>query len=101
MHRIKEDKKLIYFIVIIFIYIIKNNAFKIKIVIKVIIKTRKKKYKVKVLINSNIKANYIKRKLALNIDILLILKVIPLILLEKEEFIYIEIIFLKLLLRIY
>jgi hypothetical protein len=56
-----------------------------RIVIKVIIKTRKGKYKIRVLVNSGIEANYIKRKLALNISILLILKVTSLILLEKKR----------------
>jgi hypothetical protein len=37
------------------------------------------------LVNSNIKANYMKRKLALNINILLILKVSFLILLKKKR----------------
>ena len=49
------------------------------------VKIKKEKYKIKVFINSNIEANYIKRKLVLNIDILLILKVISLILLKKKR----------------
>jgi hypothetical protein len=56
-----------------------------RIVIKVIIKIKKDKYQIKILVNLNIKTNYIKRKLALNIGILLILKVISLILLEETR----------------
>ena len=56
-----------------------------KIVIKVTIKIRKSKYRIRVLVNSDIKANYIKRKLALDIGISLILKVIFLTLLEKRR----------------
>ena len=43
------------------------------------------KYKVRVLVNSGIEANYIKRRLVLDIDILLILKVTSLTLLEKRR----------------
>jgi hypothetical protein len=74
-----------YFIIVIFIYIIKNKALKTRIIIKVIIKIRKSKYRIKILVNSNIKANYIKRKLVLDIRILLILKVISFILLEETR----------------
>jgi hypothetical protein len=56
-----------------------------KIVIKVIIKIRKSKYRIRILVNSGIEANYIKRKLALDISILLILRVILLTLLEKRR----------------
>ena len=56
-----------------------------KIVIKITIKIRKNKRRIKVLVNSGIKANYIKRRLALDIGILLILRVTPLFLLEKRR----------------
>ena len=56
-----------------------------RIVIKVIIKIRKSKRRIRVLVNSSIEANYIKRRLALNIGILLILKVISWILLEETR----------------
>jgi hypothetical protein len=72
-------------IIIIFIYIIEGKASKIRIVIKVIIKIRKDKRRVRILVNSSIEANYIKKRLALDIDIILILKVIPLFLLEKRK----------------
>jgi hypothetical protein len=81
--RTKEAGKRIYPIIVIFIYIIESKAPKIRIVIKVTIEIRKDKYRIRVLVNSGIEANYIKRKLALDIGILLILRVIPLILLEE------------------
>jgi hypothetical protein len=56
-----------------------------RIVIKVTIKTRKGKRRVRILINSGIEANYIKRKLALNISIILILRAIPLFLLKEKR----------------
>jgi hypothetical protein len=56
-----------------------------RIVIKVTIKIRKNRKRVRILVNSNIETNYIKRKLALDIDIILILKVIPLFLLEEKR----------------
>jgi hypothetical protein len=56
-----------------------------KIVIKVIIKIRKDKRRIRILINSNIKANYIKRKLVLNIGIILILKATFLSLLKERR----------------
>jgi hypothetical protein len=83
--RTKKAGKRVYFIIVILIYIIKSKAPKIRIVIKVTIKIRKSKYRVRVLVNSDIEANYIKRKLALDISILLILRVIPLTLLEKRR----------------
>ena len=95
MPRTKKAGKQIDFIIVIFIYTIESKAPKTRIVIKIIIKIRKDKYRIKVLINSGIEANYIKRKLALDISILLILKVILLTLLEKKEFIYIKIILLR------
>jgi len=56
-----------------------------RIVIKVIIKIRKGKYRIRILVNSGIKANYIKKKLALDINISLILRITPLILLEGKR----------------
>ena len=85
MPRTKEAGKQIYSIVIILVYIIEGKAPKTRIIIKVIIKIRKNRYRIRILVNSNIEANYIKRKLALDIDISLILKVILLILLERKR----------------
>jgi hypothetical protein len=56
-----------------------------RIIIKIIIKIIKNKYKIRIFINLDIETNYIKKKLALDISILLILKVISLILLEKKR----------------
>jgi hypothetical protein len=83
--RTKEAGKRVHFIVVILVYTIKNIAPKIRIVIKVTIKIRKDKYRVRILVNSDIEANYIKRRLALNIGIPLILKATSLILLEKRR----------------
>jgi hypothetical protein len=83
--RIKETGKRIYPIVVILIYIIENKAPKIRIVIEVTIKIRKDKYRIRVLVNSGIEANYIKRRLVLDIGIPLILRVTLLILLERKR----------------
>jgi hypothetical protein len=83
--RTKEAEKRACPIIVILVYIIEDIAPKTRIVIKVIIKIRKGKYKVRVLVNLGIEANYIKRKLALDINILLILKVILLTLLERRR----------------
>jgi hypothetical protein len=53
-------------------------------VIKVTIKIIKGGYKVRVLVNLGIEANYIKKKLALEMGILLILEVILLVILNKS-----------------
>jgi hypothetical protein len=63
----------------------KSKAPKTRIVIKIIIKIRKNRQKIRVLVNSGIKANYIKKRLVLNISILLILRVISLFLLEEKR----------------
>jgi hypothetical protein len=67
------------------VYITEGKAPKTRIVIKVIIKTRKNKKRVRVLINLGIEANYIKRRLALDIGIILILRVTFLFSLEKKR----------------
>ena len=85
MPRTKEARKQARPIIIILIYIIESKALKTRIVIKIIIKTRKSKRRIKVLVNSDIEANYIKRELALNISIILILRVIPLFLLKERR----------------
>jgi hypothetical protein len=54
-------------------------------VIEVTIKTRKDRKRVRVLVNSGIEANYIKRRLALDMSIILILRVTPLSLLEERR----------------
>jgi hypothetical protein len=65
-----------------------------RIVIKVIIRIKNEKYKIKALVNSDIEANYMKKKLALDINILLILKVTFLALLkEKRIYLYRDYIF--------
>ena len=55
-----------------------------RIIIKVIIKIKKRRYKVQVLVNLGIEVNYIKKKLTLKISILIILRVIPLVVLNKS-----------------
>ena len=85
MPRTKEARKRARPVIVILVYITEDKAPKIRIVIEVIIKTRKDKYRVRVLVNSGIKANYIKRRLALDIGIVLILRVIPLILLDGKR----------------
>jgi hypothetical protein len=71
------------------IHITESKAPKTRIVIKITIKTRKGKRRIRVLVNSGTEANYIKRRLALDISILLILRVIPLTLLkEKKIYLY-------------
>jgi len=74
--RTKEAGKRAYPVVIALVYIIEGKAPKTRIVIKVIIKIRRGECRVRVLINSGAEVNYIKRKLALDISILLILRVI-------------------------
>jgi hypothetical protein len=83
--RTKKAGKRAYPIVVALIYIIESKAPKTRIVIKVTIKIRKDRYRIRVLVNSGIEANYIKRRLALDIGILLILKVISLTLLEGKR----------------
>ena len=85
MPRTKEARKQACPVIIILIYTTENIALKTRIVIKVTIKTRKSGRRIRVLVNSGIEANYIKRRLALDISILLILKVIPLTLLERRR----------------
>ena len=65
-----------------------------RIVIKVTIKIRKDKRRIRILVNSNIKANYIKKRLVLDIGIILILRVTLLSLLEgKRIYLYRDYIF--------
>jgi hypothetical protein len=56
-----------------------------RIVIEVTIKIRKGKRRIRVLVNSDIEANYIKRKLALDISIILILRATLLFLPEEKR----------------
>jgi len=76
--RTKEAGKRAYPVVITLVYIIEGKAPKMRIIIKVTIKTRRGGHRVRALVNSGAEANYIKRKLALNMGIPLILRVIPL-----------------------
>ena len=85
MPRTKEAGKQACPVIVILIYTIEGKAPKTRIVIKITIKIRKDKRRIRVLVNSDIEANYIKRKLALDIGIILILRVIPLFLLEKKR----------------
>ena len=85
MPRTKEARKRARPIVVTLIYIIEGKAPKTRIVIKITIKIKKDKYRIRVLVNSGIKANYIKKRLALDINIPLILRVIPLSLLEGRR----------------
>ena len=85
MPRTKEAGKRARFIVVILVYTIESRVPKTRIVIKVIIKIRKGKRRVRVLVNSDIEANYIKRRLALDIGIILILRVTFLFLLERKR----------------
>jgi hypothetical protein len=75
----------VYSIVVVFVYTIEGRAPETRIVIEVTIKMRKGKRRVRVLVNSGIKANYIKRRLALNIGIILILRATLLFLLEGKR----------------
>ena len=54
------------------IYIIDNKTQRIRIIINVILKVKKEEYKVKALVDSGVKANYIKRRLAIKMNILVI-----------------------------
>ena len=85
MPRTKEAGKQACPVIITLVYIIEGKAPKTRIVIKVIIKIKKDKKRIKVLVNLGIKANYIKKRLALDISIILILRVILLILLERKR----------------
>ena len=89
MPRTKEAGKRARPVIVILIYIIEGKAPKTRIVIKVTIKIRKGRQRVRVLVNSGIEANYIKRRLALDIGILLILRVILLFLLERKKNLFI------------
>jgi hypothetical protein len=63
----------------------RKGTLETRIIIKVIIKTKKVEYKVRVLINLGIKVNYIKKKLTLEISITLILGVTPLVVLDENR----------------
>jgi hypothetical protein len=83
--RIKEAGKRVCPIIVIFIYTIEGKVPETRIVIEVTIKIRKDKRRVRILVNSNIEANYIKRKLALDMGIILILRITLLFLLEEKR----------------
>jgi len=76
--RTKEAGKQAYPVIIALVYTAEGKAPKTRIVIKVTIKTRRGGYRVRALVDSGAEANYIKRKLALDIGIPLILRVTPL-----------------------
>ena len=85
MPRTKEAGKRARPVVVTLVYTAEGKAPKTRIVIKVTIKTRKGRQRVRVLVNSGIEANYIKRRLALDMGIPLILRAIPLFLLEGRR----------------
>jgi len=83
--RTKEAGKRVYPIVVVLIYTIEGRAPETRIVIEVTIKIRKGRRRIRILVNSGIEANYIKRRLALDIGIILILRITFLFLLEKRR----------------
>jgi hypothetical protein len=83
--RTKEAGKQVYPVIVILIYITESRAPKTRIVIEVTIKTRKDRKRVRILVDSGIEANYIKKKLALDIGIILILRATLLSLLEEKR----------------
>ena len=85
MPRTKEARKRARPVVITLVYTAEGKAPKTRIVIEVIIKTRKGRQRVRVLVDSGIEANYIKRRLALDMGIPLILRAIPLFSLEGKR----------------
>ena len=54
------------------IYTIDSETRRTRIVINIILKVKKEEYKVKALVDLRVKANYIKRRLAIEINILVI-----------------------------
>ena len=85
MHRTKEAGKRARPVIVTLVYTIESKAPKTRIVIKVTIKIRKNRHRIKVLVNLGIEANYIKKRLALDISILLILRVTFLTSLEERR----------------
>jgi hypothetical protein len=83
--RTKEAGKRVCPIIVVFVYTIESRAPETRIVIEVTIKIRKGERRVRILVNSDIEANYIKRRLALDIGIILILRVTLLFLLEERR----------------
>ena len=71
--------------VVALVYTTEGRAPETRMVIEVTIKTRKGERRVRILVNSGIEANYIKRRLALDIGIILILRATPLSLLEERR----------------
>ena len=85
MPRTKEAGKRARPVVVTLVYTTEGKAPKTRIVIKVTIKTRKGRQRVRALVNSGIEANYIKRRLALDIGIPLILRATSLFSLEERR----------------
>jgi hypothetical protein len=83
--RTKEAGKRAYPAVVILVYTIEGRAPETRIVIEVTIKIRKDGRRIRILVNSDIKANYIKKRLALDIGIILILRATLLSLLEEKR----------------
>jgi predicted transcriptional regulator len=71
--------------VVVLIYTIEDRAPETRIVIEVTIKTRKGERRVRILVDSGIEANYIKRRLALDMGIILILRATLLSLPEERR----------------
>jgi hypothetical protein len=83
--RTKEAGKRVCPIVVALVYTIEGRAPETRIVIEVTIKMRKGGRRVRVLVDSGIEANYIKRRLALDMGIILILRATPLSLPEERR----------------
>jgi hypothetical protein len=67
-----------------------------RIVINIILKVKKEKYRVKALIDLGVKANYIKKRLAIEMNILVIKgEITPLVFLKRRKiYSYIDYIFI-------
>jgi len=71
-------------VTVILVYIIEKEPLETRIVINIIIRIKKRGYRVRVLVDLGIKVNYIKRRLALEISIIVILEVTPLVILDRN-----------------
>jgi hypothetical protein len=76
--RTKEAGKRVRPAVVILVYTIEGRAPETRMVIEITIKTRKGGRRIRVLVNSGTEANYIKRRLALDMSIVSILRATPL-----------------------
>jgi hypothetical protein len=83
--RTKEAGKRVYPAVVILVYTTEDRAPETRMVIEVTIKIRKGRKRVRVLVDSGIEANCIKKRLALDMGIVLILRATPLSLPEGRR----------------